>query len=117
VFPVLISILFGFIQFGLILSTKLSLESAASVGARVAVAGADCNEVEEAVLQSLSAAINWDASGNDSVCPIEAIELPAGSGEFAHKVEVVHFLPLMIPFVVPGSQDGFLRLNATSVMR
>jgi len=113
VFPILISILFGFIQFGLILSTSLSLENAAAIGARTAATGASNEVVSETIIQSLSASVKWNYSGQDSATTIPDYTLP--SGVSASRVELVHHMPLMIPFIVPGSQNGFLELSSAAV--
>jgi Flp pilus assembly protein TadG len=102
--PLLLSLVFGIIQFGLALNEKLTLTHAAREGARAAVVGADpVAAVKDAAtglgLQSGDVTINTACS--DKTSGEEASVTANGSFE------------LSIPFATFGTLD----LSSTAVMR
>lgn len=113
VIPVLALILFGIIQYGLILSTKVVLENALAVGMRQYSIDPLLGDtvlkarIAEAVKPSL-------IEDNLSVSIVE--DVPISSG-FGTSITVTYNYPLILPYVVPGNSDGALKLSAAGVMR
>ena len=106
--PVLLVILFGIIQYGLILSAVLTLRNAAAVGAReAALSASTCAEIDAAVNEAVATMLPGTTT----------ITKTAAAVPNAYKVSLAYSLPLMIPYVVPGSSGGTMTLNASAVMK
>jgi Flp pilus assembly protein TadG len=106
--PVLLVILFGIIQYGMILSAVLTLRNAASVGAReAALSASTCAEIDAAVNAAVATMLPGTAT----------IAKAAGSVAGTYQVSLTYDLPLIIPYVVPGSSGGTMTLNSSAVMK
>ncbi len=110
VLPVVLLLLLGIAQFGLIFSAQLTLQSAVREGARVGAVGADDIAINDAVTAAaatldpakLALTISPDAAGR-----VQGAKL---------KVAVTYQLPVIVPVIaeIVGPQ---LNLAATSTMR
>ena len=113
VLPLLALVLFGIIQYGLILSATQSVKFASGVGARYAVTGSSHPSnaaVQTVTLNALSPTLS---AANATVIVTTNASLGGISG--ATSVQVQYTMPLIIPFVVPGKTNGSsLFLSATS---
>jgi Flp pilus assembly protein TadG len=111
VFPLLFLILFGIIQYGFMFAAHVTLRSAAVTAARAAVLdGADSGAIEQSARDAA-------ASMLDPSLLSVAISHPTVGGRAATRVSLSYDLRLLVPFVVPGNNNGHLTLHAASTMR
>jgi len=106
--PVFAFLIFGVIQFGLILSAYITVRNASAIGARcAAISGPACvAQAQDAVGPMLKPNLASATVSNAVV-----------GGENAFQVEVQYPLPLLIPFVVPGSAGSTLTLRGITIAR
>lgn len=109
VFPLLALTLFAIIQYGFIFAAFITVRNASAVGARQAlISTTNAAAVAKAALGPM---LNPNLPGAAATYGVTNV-----AGASAHRVTVTYPLPLIIPFVVPGS--GSTRtLSATTVMR
>lgn len=113
--PFLFTLLFGVIQFGLILAARINIQDASAIGARnEALYGG--GGLDAVVKSSLSA---WIDPLDVTVTPTPVCVgvCPVGAPTNATRVQVSYNMPLLIPFVVPSSVGGRLVINAETTMR
>jgi Flp pilus assembly pilin Flp len=103
VLPLLLTLVFGIVQFGLALNTKLTLTHAAREGARAAIVGANATAAVKDAATGLGL-----QSGDVDVVGCDADEV----GEQA-EVEASTEFELSIPFM----ELGDLTLSSKAVMR
>lgn len=114
VFPVLLLLLFGVIQWGLIFAAQVTLRAAAASTAReYAVIGTmDCATLRD--VTGIAIAPLLDASDTE----LELEEwVPTGQTREMRRVRLVHKYNVLLPFVVPGATGGAMRLRADAAMR
>lgn len=112
VLPVLLLIVMGVLQYGMILSAKLTVKNASAVAARTAVLdGATTTEVTQAAQQAVDHI--W---GQLPTLNVQMVTEQI-NGKDAKRVTVTYDMPLMFPILVPGSSGGKFSVTASSVMR
>ncbi len=114
ILPLLLFLLLGIIQFGIILNGQITVTSAAREGARVAVVGEGDDVVETRVRNALAGSLMVDA-----VSAVIEIIRPAQSGDEL-TVRVQSSVPIIVPMIPPLNTifpGGIFELNAISVMR
>jgi uncharacterized protein (UPF0333 family) len=117
VFPVLILLISGIVQFGFILNAKIAVNSAAYEASRAATLSRDPFSA------ALSAASNyaggnlpgWDLSSRLKV----NVQAPDGSPGSEVKVEVIYSVPVFFSKIVPFSnwQNAYTDVRGVSIMR
>lgn len=118
VFPILLLLVFGAIQWGMIVSAYINLRSASATAARAAVLydlGSTQNEVEQKVGAIAAAAIQPQLSPSRLTVGID--DTVQVAGDPGVKVVLSYDFPVSMQFVVPGSSGGIYRISATTVMR
>ena len=111
--PLLVALLFGFIQFGLAFNTKIQTTNAAREGARIAVVGVtDWNNVDGRgtpfwTLVAQRAGLARSALTNCSISPTSAQAGEALTVSFSYNQQV------LIPFVPSASFSGPTSVAAT----
>lgn len=114
--PLFVLVLFGLIQWGLILAGEVTLRNAASVAARSMIVGTSppsSTEVEAVAKAAMRPMLDPDT--NTTVVVSDPNYTASGlSG--AKRVQISHSYPLLFSFVVPGSAGTFT-MNAEAVMK
>lgn len=117
IFPVLILLISGIIQFGFILNAKIAVNSAAYEAARIATVSANPAEAAVAAAKNYAGGNlpGWDLSGRLKV-NVSAAGTDPGSPV---KVEVIYSVPVFFPKIAPFSNWGsrFTDIKGVSVMR
>jgi Flp pilus assembly protein TadG len=114
--PLLALLLFGIIQYGFIFSAYMSLRHGAHVTARtLSMAGSTFTSSNATVIARSAIAPMLDAS--NLVSPVTVSSPNVGGTTNTVRVAMTYNLPLVVPFVVPGSSGGVLRLNAEATYR
>ena len=114
ILPVLLLLVFGIIQFGIIFNGQISVTSAAREGARVAVVLGEA-EARNRVENALAGALLVDFDPTDPGNVIFTTEDPKSGNELA--VTVKASVPILVP-LLPGLVGGTdFNLESTSVMR
>lgn len=112
--PVGLLILFGIIQYGVLLSAHVTLRNASAVAARAAVLdGATTTGIRNAARDALLPPLLTSGLPDSNI----AIANVTVNGAAATKVTLTYNFPLMLSFVVPGSLNGEFVLNASTTMR
>lgn len=121
ILPVVLLLVFGVIQFGMVFSAYISLRNASSVAARYAALanGADDpltnakrTQISNVAIGALNGILNTSASYLDT--PVVADETVAGRN--ARSVTLTYHYPALFP--LPGlSNDGKFRIVAKTTMR
>lgn len=112
ILPLLLTFLFGIIQYGLILSAEIVLQGASAVAAR-----------EYALLNRSAGDVRTAAEGAllPVLDPVNLTQIdlttPQLAGQPAKKVALTYELDLLVPFLVPGATNGILELTASTTMR
>ena len=115
ILPVLLLLVFGIIQFGIIFNGQISVTSAAREGARVAVVSGEV-EARNRVKNALAGALLVDFDHTDPGNVIFSPTAPPTSGE-EWAVTVKASVPILVP-LLPGLVGGTdFNLESTSVMR
>ncbi|MCB0352778.1 MAG: pilus assembly protein [Bdellovibrionales bacterium] len=123
VMPLLFLILFGMIQWGLIISAQIAIQQANEVAVRSALLFTpndpgmdDLQEREEqakfAAQTALPSTVHWDPVAN----PENSLSLTEPVPDML-QADMTYAMNLMMPFLVPNSQNGKLYLRAKSVIR
>ena len=115
VLPVLMLLLFGTIQFGLILSAHITVRNASAVAARTASldGSSDGASIRQAARDALEPMLDSTVVADANI----TITDKTVNGEVATEVSINYPFSLFIPFVVPGQNGGVLNLVASSTMR
>jgi Flp pilus assembly protein TadG len=116
---ILMPILFGIIQWGLIISASISIQNTAVVAAREIIL-ITTNNKETTANNVVTSLLNNSPTLNAANLQSVIVQRENTSGTMmanAWSVTVVHDLPLLFPFVVPNSNNGVLRLTAKAVMQ
>lgn len=121
VFPIVMFLLFGIIQWGLIFCAQITVTNAAATGGRL-VAGQN-SEVTPTVTegQIISAAQDAvdpflvPANLNVQVTPSPLPSL--GGGINTVTITCTYQYPLLLRYVVPGQSNGFLEITSTTTAR
>jgi TadE-like protein len=138
IFPVLALLVFGIIQFGMVLGADLSLRNGANVGARTAAlydtnakvcsptladpsgknsCTARYNNILATIQNAVAAPINGATLGVGNLTVDDQVQVPPGSGNSATKITLKYNYPLLIPWVYPGAVGGVVQLDAEATMR
>jgi len=118
VFPVLLLLVFGAIQWGMIMSAYINLRSASATAARAAVLydlGSSSYEVQQKVGAIAASAIQPQLSPGRLTVGFDDTVLVAGDPGV--KVELSYDFPVALRFVVPGASGGVYRISASTIMR
>ena len=118
VFPVLLFLVFGAIQWGMIVSAYINLRSASATAARAAVLhdlGSTSNEVQQKVADIAASAIQPQL--NPSRLTVAIDDTVQVAGDPGVKVELSYNFPVTLRFVVPGASGGNFRISAATTMR
>ena len=118
VMPLLVLILLGVIQWGIIFGAQLTLRNASMMAARMAALGSGGGYTDTEIKDSIVDAIEPLLEEANLTIPVD-IERPYvlnATIADASRVRVVYNLPLFAPLVVPGSTGGAIQLDAESVM-
>lgn len=112
ILPILLLLVMGIIQFGIIFSAQIGITNAAREGARVAAVGYSVSEVQDTVSHTVGSHISFNLLSTGVVYP------PAGPtiGQDV-TVTVIGEVELIVPIpdvFVPGGSIG---LTAVSTMR
>lgn len=110
VLPILLILVLGIIQFGIILNGQVTVTSAAREGARFGVVGEDEDAVKTRVKNALAGSLLIDPNSADI-----DVTYPTMSGEEL-TVYVQYNMPVIVPLVFPGGVNSF-SVEATSKMR
>lgn len=112
ILPVIVTFLFGAVQYGLIFGAYVTVRNATAVAARYAIIS-DPIPTDAAVANVATGALyGLDAAKVQSVT-VAAQTVAGVSG--GRSVQMIYDYPTMFP--VPGSKNGLFRLNVTTVMR
>jgi Flp pilus assembly protein TadG len=112
---ILFVLLFGIIQWGLILSAHMTLRNATVVGARYATLINPQPTVSQIKDVTKKAAAPMLVSGSVSVT---VSNVDVGSVTGATSVQASYPLKLILPYAIPGLKSGdTLTLSATTVMK
>lgn len=116
-FPLLAVILFAFIQWGIIFAAHLTVRNAAEVAARTAVLNEYQTSVDDSQVESVAKASVFEVL-DQSHLVVDDFDgsYPLAGAVTGKKVELSYNLPLILPFVVPGSSGGNFTVKATAVM-
>lgn len=116
VMPVLIAILFGIIQWSLILGANLAARNASAMGARLAgLTNATEDDVKTSIINSIAPIVAIDADNIIIEDPYDDVD---GGVAGAVRVEVTFEMPVILPFVVPGaSEEGTINITSATIMR
>lgn len=106
IFPVIILLLMGFIQYAMLFSAEISLRNAASIGARTAL---NTESLNTTVTDAISNALRAGGFTN-----IPVITDLSDSTEI--KFEVAYSVPLFFSSVVPNSLGGEKEIRVTTVV-
>ncbi len=114
--PLFVLVLFGLIQWGLILSGELTLRNAAAVAARSMIVGTTpptSTEVEAIARAAMRPMLDPDTN---STTIVSDPDYTSGGLSGAKRVQISHSYPLLFSFVVPGSGANFT-MNAEAIMK
>lgn len=110
--PLLFLVLLAIIQYGLIFNASLTLRHGAQVTSRsLALAGSVTNDAASIACQAIRPMLDCARLQPPLVRETNV------NGNAAMSVQLTYRLPLIIPFVVPGSTGGQLTLTASAVDR
>jgi len=117
VFPLLIAVIAGIVQYGFLFSATIALKNAAAVGARNATLETGgtltsvCNSINSALPPNMDSTLV-------SNCALDAsFTIPGGSGG-ANRVSFDYSYDLFFPFIVPqADSNGNLMISTEVVMR
>lgn len=115
--PVILLLVFGIIQWGLILATRITLVNATATASRLVALGNPshcCDVIADAASDAASPFLTLPsgactATGGCSSCPSQ--------GSTNTTVTCNYSMNLLVPFVVPGNVNGYLDLTSTAVSR
>ncbi len=119
VFPILLLVVFGIIQFGLLLNASITLNNAAEMAARfatlkdpAAAAALQVQDVEVVVKKAVEGTLI-----NPTNVQVAAFEknYQLGNGEEAKRIVLTYNFPLSVPYVL-GSLSS-INLSAQAVMQ
>ncbi|MCB0344304.1 MAG: pilus assembly protein [Bdellovibrionales bacterium] len=114
--PLFVLILFGLIQWGMILAGELTLRNAAAVAARSMIVGSTpptSTQVEATAKAAMRPLLDPD---NNTTSVVSDPDYTSGGLSGAKRVQISHSYPLLFSFVVPGSAGTFT-MNAEAVMK
>ena len=115
VLPLLLLLIGGIIQFGFIFNGQITLTSAVREGARHAVVGNSDMDVKDKVKRSSTALMLRISEDDISVMSeIDANNNPTKKVTAMGTVEI--FMPFM-GFLTKSSQESYMELTASSIMR
>ena len=100
IFPVLVLLFFGFIQYAVIFSNEIALRNALAVGTRTALNLGFKTETEGDIAESITGAIS-PVMYNENL----SIQLTRPSSSLG-KIRLTYTMPLFFPAVVPGRVGG-----------
>lgn len=113
VLPLLVLLLFSIIQYGFIFSASITLRHAANATARsLALAGATTNNATAIAKQFITPSL--DAN---KLAPAVVNMATITSANDAVTVSLTYNLPLIVSFVVPGSNGGVYSLKSQGTYR
>lgn len=115
VLPVLLLLVSGIIQFGLVLHAQLILTEASSQATRYATLGKTPTEIEEKVTELLQPVI--PVGGSTNVVSVAITRATSESGESSVSVAVAYDYPISMPLLNTIFPDGNAHLSSTSTMR
>ncbi|MEW6622200.1 MAG: TadE/TadG family type IV pilus assembly protein [Bacillota bacterium] len=96
IIPIFLLLLFGLIQFAVILNAQITVTAAAREGARIAVLGVSETEIKTRVKDSASTGILLNEITNDDI----SISTPEGTGKGKPiSVEVNATVQIIVPFL------------------
>ena len=113
--PILFLIFSGIVQYGMYISTKITLQNATSVAVRTAILPHDNTTDQETAVRSV---INATIPGLD-VNLLSSIAIDPAflvNGQAATKVDLSYDLPLIFSRIIPGNA-GSVQINTSAVMR
>lgn len=110
--PILLMLTFYTIQYGMILAAKITLKHASAVAARVAVL--DGAEDAAATQAAKDASVGLDNVASDLTVTVSNSTINASP---AKTVTLSYDYDLMLPKLVPGSNNGKLTIQAATTMR
>jgi Flp pilus assembly protein TadG len=113
IFPVVVLLLFGIIQYGYILSAKICLRNASAVAARTAILD---DRTDDEIVQSARDAVGIMLDSGSEFLSV-ALTTEIVDDVETRTVSLSYDLPLIVPFMVPGSSDGNLVITADATMR
>ncbi len=112
VLPLLVTMLFGIIQFGQLLGAHIALRTAAATAARAVVVNASVNQTSA-----------WNYARSAMVYPLNPNSLTLAQVQVTPRtfgtvtgatVDLTYSFPLLISFVVPGSSGGSFTIRASA---
>jgi Flp pilus assembly protein TadG len=113
VFPLLALFLFAIIQYGFIFSAYMTLRHAANVTARtISLSGGATNNAATVARNAVTPMLDSSKLGT-----VVVNQTTVSTANDAYSVRLSYNLPLIISFVVPGSNGGTLVLNAQAIYR
>lgn len=118
IFPAIILLIFGAIQWGLIISGYVNLRSASATAARAAVLydlGDTEEDKEEAISDIASDAVT--PQFNPDLLTIVIDQTVTVGGANGVRVQLEYPFPVSIPFVVPGATNGTYTIRASTTVR
>ena len=116
--PLLVSIVFGVIQWGLVFAAQLTLRAASSSTARYAILDSGQNDTTIENYARVAVGPLLDGSKLDPKVNRHAHIDPADlTSSKITEVNLKYNFDLFFPFVVPGSSGGSLKLHSTTLMR
>lgn len=113
--PIFAMLIFGMIQYGIIINAQISLQDTAEMTARHVVVDGDSD---------INSITTYAQQAMPSNLPSSNLASPVGynpafvvGSVTAVRITLQYNLPLLIPFVVPGSAGGVKQLTASAIMR
>jgi len=111
--PVMVLLLFGIIQYSLVMASEISLRHASTVAVRYAAV----HDASEADLRANIEGIVGTMLVNPSSVVVDLDKTQQILGEDVDIVTLTYDMPLLIPFVYPGSSGSTVTINASSTMQ
>ena len=111
IIPVLILVLFGIIQYGLIFSTHITVRNATVVGARVAAMYSPTTNPITNGQNAAQTAIQRAALNTANIQSNTCV-----SGSPGYTCSLSYRLKLLLPFIIPGNAGGNMNISASTYM-
>jgi len=116
ILPLLLTLVFGIIQYGFMIYAKIAVQNAAELAARYCITQTSAPSQAQVLAQARGEMIPPMDPANLSVSTYDtAYATPNGTQ--AYRVQLQYDLPLLIGFVVPGATGGTYPIVAESVMK